>query len=140
MEDAAHPSRVIVGIPDNQPQHETHLHTIWSPCIEAGVDLTVTRPETAELAKSAANGFLATKISYINFIAALCEKTGADDRALARFMSLDPRIGPAMLDAGLGFGSSCVPKDIRALHERATELGVGAYGNAYGWARFRLLR
>ncbi|MFJ6354855.1 UDP-glucose dehydrogenase family protein [Streptomyces sp. NPDC092046] len=124
MHDAAHPSRIIVGIPAHRPQDETLLRTLWRPWTEAGVDLIVTNLATAELAKSAANGFLATKISYINFISAICEKTGADVRALSRSLALDPRIGPAMLDAGLGFGGSCIPKDIRALYERATELDV----------------
>ncbi|MFD4319010.1 UDP-glucose dehydrogenase family protein [Streptomyces sp. NPDC058548] len=124
MDDAARPNRIIVGIPAQRPQDETLLRTLWDPWTDAGVPLIVTNLETAELAKSAANGFLATKISYINFISALCEKTGADVRALSASMGLDPRIGPAMLDAGLGFGGSCIPKDIRALHERATELHV----------------
>ncbi|MGW8768269.1 UDP-glucose dehydrogenase family protein [Streptomyces sp. NPDC055815] len=124
MQDAARPSRIIVGIPDQRPQDETLLRTIWGPWTAAGVRLIVTNLQTAELAKSAANGFLATKVSYINFISALCEQTGADIHALALSMGLDPRIGPAMLDAGLGFGGSCIPKDIRALYERATELHV----------------
>ncbi|WP_103529561.1 UDP-glucose/GDP-mannose dehydrogenase family protein [Streptomyces sp. SM12] len=124
MTDAAHPSRIVVGIPAQRPEDETLLRAVWDPWVKAGVDLVVTDLETAELAKSAANGFLAAKISYINFISALCEKTGADIRALAHSMGLDPRIGPAMLDAGLGFGGSCIPKDLRALYERSVELHV----------------
>ncbi|MFF6888614.1 UDP-glucose dehydrogenase family protein [Streptomyces sp. NPDC012421] len=124
MQDAATPTRIIAGISAHRPQDEAVLRTVWEPWTAAGVPLIVTSLATAELAKSAANGFLATKISYANFLGAMCEQTGADIADLSRSLGLDPRIGPAMLDAGLGFGGSCIPKDIRALYERATELGV----------------
>lgn len=124
MDDAAHPTRIVVGLPPDSPAAETRLRQAWAPWIADGVPLVVTDWATAELSKSAANGLLATKISYINMIGALCEASGADVRALTQSLALDPRIGPAMLDAGLGFGGSCIPKDIRALLARGQELGI----------------
>ncbi|NUS72396.1 MAG: UDP-glucose/GDP-mannose dehydrogenase family protein [Corynebacteriales bacterium] len=87
----------------------------------------VTDFATAELAKSAANAFLATKISFINAMAELCEASGADVVQLARALGHDARIGPKFLRAGIGFGGGCLPKDVRALRARAEELGV-AFG------------
>ncbi len=124
MEDATHPTRIVVGLPLDDPQTESRLRRAWAPWIADGVPLLVTDWATAELAKSAANGLLATKISYVNMIGALCEASGADVQALTQSLALDPRIGSAMLDAGLGFGGSCIPKDIRALLARGLELGV----------------
>ena len=80
---------------------------------------------TAELVKVAANSFLATKISFINAMAEICEVTGADVTLLARAVGYDPRIGQRYLQAGVGFGGGCLPKDIRAFQARAQELGVG---------------
>jgi UDPglucose 6-dehydrogenase len=124
LRDAAQPSRLIIGIPAGRSDIEQTIRTVWAPWLDTGVPLIVTDPATAELAKSAANAFLATKISFINAMAAICEAAGADIRTLSRSLALDPRIGPAMLDAGLGFGGSCIPKDIRALAARADELHV----------------
>jgi UDPglucose 6-dehydrogenase len=87
--------------------------------------LIVTSLETAELAKVAANAFLATKISFINAMAEVCETAGGDVRALAEILGADPRIGSAFLHAGLGYGGGCLPKDIRAFVARAEELGSG---------------
>src|SRR3989338_4438593 len=79
--------------------------------------------ESAELAKYAANAFLATKISFINEIAQIAERTGADVREVAKAIGLDPRIGPAFLQAGIGYGGSCFPKDVSALHQLSGENG-----------------
>jgi UDPglucose 6-dehydrogenase len=78
-----------------------------------------------ELAKVAANAFLATKISFINAMAEVCDAAGADVTVLGRVLGADPRIGPAFLNSGLGFGGGCLPKDIRAFTSRAAELGAG---------------
>jgi UDPglucose 6-dehydrogenase len=85
----------------------------------------VTDRATAELVKVAANSFLATKISYINAMAEICEATGADVHDLAEALAFDSRIGGRFLRPGLGFGGGCLPKDIRAFTHRAEELGVG---------------
>ncbi len=85
----------------------------------------VTSPETAELTKLAANSFLATKISFINAMADVCDASGGDVTALAAGLGLDPRIGPGFLRAGIGFGGGCLPKDIRAFQASAAALGVG---------------
>ncbi|MFJ2008360.1 UDP-glucose dehydrogenase family protein [Streptomyces chartreusis] len=122
VQDAARPSRIVLGVADSHV--EALLREAWSGWLTAGVPLVVTTWETAELAKSAANAFLATKMSFVNAVAALCEASGADVAALAKSLALDPRIGPAMLGSGLGFGGSCIPKDIRALSTRAAELEV----------------
>jgi UDPglucose 6-dehydrogenase len=84
----------------------------------------VTSLQTAELIKHAANAFLATKISFINMVADLCEAAGADVTEVARALGLDPRIGPAFLQAGVGFGGYCLPKDLRALIRIGEELGA----------------
>ena len=92
----------------------------------------VTDHATAQLVKVAANSFLATKISFINAMAELCEATGADVTRLADAIGYDPRIGRKFLNAGLGFGGGCLPKDIRAFMARAGELGVS---DALGFLR-----
>jgi len=92
--------------------------------VSAGVPVVVTDFATAELVKVAANAFLATKISFINAMAEVCEATGADVTALSGALSYDTRIGGRFLNAGLGFGGGCLPKDIRAFMARAGELGV----------------
>jgi UDPglucose 6-dehydrogenase len=89
------------------------------------VPVVVTDFATAELVKVAANAFLATKISFINGMAEVCEATGADVTMLARALGYDPRIGNKFLRAGVGFGGGCLPKDIRAFQARAQELGAG---------------
>jgi UDPglucose 6-dehydrogenase len=88
--------------------------------------------ETAELVKVAANAFLATKISFINAMAEVCETTGADVIKLAEALGHDERIGRRFLGPGLGFGGGCLPKDIRALRARATELGVASVADLLG--------
>jgi UDPglucose 6-dehydrogenase len=83
-----------------------------------------TDPATAELVKVAANAFLATKISFINAVAEVCDAAGADVSVLSAALGADPRIGPRFLDSGLGFGGSCFPKDIRAFADRAAQIGA----------------
>jgi UDPglucose 6-dehydrogenase len=104
---------------------ERQLAAVYAPILEEGTPLVVTDLATAELVKVAANSFLATKISYINAMAEICEATGADVSLLAKALSYDSRIGGQFLKPGLGFGGGCLPKDIRAFAHRADELGVG---------------
>jgi len=103
---------------------EQTIRSAFAPVIEAGSPVIVTDFATAELVKVAANSFLATKISFINAMAEVCEVTGADVTQLADAIGHDARIGRRFLNAGLGFGGGCLPKDIRAFIARAGELGV----------------
>jgi UDPglucose 6-dehydrogenase len=106
------------------PDAELALRRIYAAPIASGVPVHVTDLATAELAKVAANTFLATKISFINAMAEVSEASGADVVALADILGEDPRIGRRFLDAGIGFGGGCLPKDIRAFAARATALGA----------------
>lgn len=101
------------------------LDEVFATIIAAQTPRLVTDLETAELVKVSANAFLATKISFINAMAEICERTGADVTMLADAIGMDPRIGRRFLNSGLGFGGGCLPKDIRAFQARADELGVG---------------
>jgi UDPglucose 6-dehydrogenase len=116
VEDFFHPYRIVIGT-RSQAAAET-LESLYAP-LEAPV--VRTDPPTAEMIKYASNAFLATKVSFINEIAQICEHVGADVRTVAEGMGLDPRIGPHFLRAGVGFGGSCLPKDLRALAETARE-------------------
>jgi UDPglucose 6-dehydrogenase len=100
------------------------MREVYAPMIDAGSPFLVMDYATSELVKVAANSFLATKISFINAMAEVCEATGADVTALARAIGYDDRIGAKFLRAGIGFGGGCLPKDIRAFMARAGELGV----------------
>ncbi len=122
VEDTLHPDRLVFGV--SGPDAEVTLRRIYARPIAAGVPVHVTDVATAELAKVAANAFLATKISFINAMAEMSERSGADVVALADVLGDDARIGRRFLDAGVGFGGGCLPKDIRALAARATELGA----------------
>jgi len=121
--DTLRPDRIVAGVWPGRA--EATLRAIYAEPLAAGVPFLVTDPATAELVKVAANAFLATKISFINAMAEVCEVTGADVLALAGALGRDRRIGRAGLGPGLGFGGGCLPKDIRALAARAAELGVG---------------
>jgi UDPglucose 6-dehydrogenase len=123
VHDTLSPDRVVVGV--KSAQAETTLRQVYGPQIEAGIDFFVTDLATAELAKVAANAFLATKISFINAVAEVCDAADADVTVLADILGSDPRIGKAFLRPGLGFGGGCLPKDVRAFQARAAELGVG---------------
>jgi UDPglucose 6-dehydrogenase len=122
VEDTLHPDRLVAGSDD--PVAAARLREFYAPLVDAGVPYLDVDLATAELAKTAANAFLATKISFINAMADLCDASGADVRRLADVLGHDARIGPQFLRAGLGFGGGCLPKDIRALMARAGELGV----------------
>ena len=122
--DTLSPDRIVVGVTSSRA--EQILRQVYARPLAAGAAFIVTTLETAELAKAAANAFLATKISFINAMAEICEAAGGDVRALAQIVGADPRIGPAFLRAGLGYGGGCLPKDIRAFAARAEELGAGA--------------
>jgi UDPglucose 6-dehydrogenase len=101
------------------------LREVFSPMVDEGIPVVIADLATAELVKVAANSFLATKISYINAMAEVCEAAGADVEVLAEALAYDDRIGGRFLKPGLGFGGGCLPKDIRAFQARAEELGVG---------------
>ena len=120
--DTLSPDRIVIGV--RSPHAEAALRAVYAPQIEAGIELFVTDLATAELAKVAANAFLATKISFINAVAEVCDAAGADVTMLADVLGADPRIGRAFLRPGLGFGGGCLPKDVRAFLARAAELGA----------------
>ena len=103
---------------------EAAIRELYAPLLDEGVPFLVTDLQTAELVKVSANAFLATKISFINAISEVCEAVDADVTLLADALGYDPRIGRRFLNAGLGFGGGCLPKDIRAFMARAGELGA----------------
>ncbi|HET9673149.1 MAG TPA: UDP-glucose/GDP-mannose dehydrogenase family protein [Actinomycetota bacterium] len=121
MQDALRPDRIVIGIESARALDV--LRRLYAPLLEAGVPLIVTDIRTAELAKHASNAFLALKISFANALARICERADADVTAVADVMGSDPRIGRAFLDAGLGYGGYCFPKDVAALHRLAERLG-----------------
>ena len=122
VEDTLRPDRLVVGT--SSARAEAMLREVYAVAIARGTPFLVTDFPTAELVKVSANAFLATKISFINAMAELCEATGADVTQLADALGYDERIGRKFLNAGLGFGGGCLPKDIRAFMARAGELGV----------------
>lgn len=123
--DTLHPDRVVVGIEDRpDSQAAETLRELYAPILGEGIPFLVTSLPTAELVKVAANSFLATKISFINTVAEVCEASSADVTELAEAIGYDKRIGHHFLNAGLGFGGGCLPKDVRAFAVRASELGV----------------
>jgi len=132
VQDTLHPDRLVYGLPTDDEGAFTAegekargvLDEVYATPLADGTPLVVTDRATAQLVKVAANSFLATKISFINAMAELCEATGADVTKLADAIGYDPRIGRRFLNAGLGFGGGCLPKDIRAFMARAGELGV----------------
>ncbi|HWF81994.1 MAG TPA: UDP-glucose/GDP-mannose dehydrogenase family protein [Streptosporangiaceae bacterium] len=122
VKDTLAPDRIVAGVTSRRA--EDVLRQVYAPLLAAGTAFFSTTLETAELAKVAANAFLATKISFINAMAEVCEAAGANVRELSAILGADPRIGPKFLHAGLGFGGGCLPKDIRGFMSRAAELGV----------------
>jgi UDPglucose 6-dehydrogenase len=123
VQDTLHPDRIVVGV--RSERAEKLLREVYAVPLAEGTPFVVADYPTAELVKTAANAFLATKISFINAMAEVCEATGADVAQLSAAMSHDARIGGRFLQAGIGFGGGCLPKDIRAFMARADELGVG---------------
>ncbi|WAB84020.1 UDP-glucose/GDP-mannose dehydrogenase family protein [Microcella daejeonensis] len=123
LEDTLHPDRIVIGVSD-EADADT-LRQVYAPMITEGIPLIVTDVTTAELVKVAANSFLATKISFINAMAEVCEAAGGDVTTLAEAIGHDVRIGSRFLGAGVGFGGGCLPKDIRAFAHRAGEIGAG---------------
>jgi UDPglucose 6-dehydrogenase len=123
IEDTVRPDRLVIGV--RSQLAEDILRKVYASILELGVPFMVTDFATAELVKVAANSFLATKISFINAMADVCAAAGADVTQLADAIGYDDRIGRKFLNAGLGFGGGCLPKDIRAFMSRAGELGVG---------------
>ncbi len=125
VEDTLRPDRIVLGVDgDNPGRAEQVAREVYAPILERDTPFIVTDLATAELVKVSANAFLATKISFINAIAEVCEVAGADVVQLADAIGYDDRIGRKFLGAGLGFGGGCLPKDIRAFMARAGELGV----------------
>ncbi|ACQ79267.1 nucleotide sugar dehydrogenase [Beutenbergia cavernae DSM 12333] len=122
--DTLSPDRVVYGVDGAAPAATEALDAVYASVLAAGTPRIVTDFATAELVKVAANSFLATKISFINAMAELCETAGGDVVALADAIGHDERIGRRFLGAGLGFGGGCLPKDIRAFVARADELGA----------------
>ncbi len=135
LSDMLYPDRIVIGVDDGESTEV--LRHLYQPILEqtfnpppflprptpyAPPPLVITDPVSAEMIKYAANAFLAIKISFINEIAGLCEKVGADVTEVARGIGLDPRIGPKFLEAGLGWGGSCLPKDTAALVAMGKEL------------------
>ncbi|WP_022885763.1 UDP-glucose dehydrogenase family protein [Glaciibacter superstes] len=127
VNDTIHPDRLVYGVPAGEAGERAtaQLNEIYATAIEAGTPVVVTDYATAELVKVSANAFLATKISFINAMAEIAEVTGADVTQLADAIGFDDRIGRRFLNAGVGFGGGCLPKDIRAFTARAEELGRG---------------
>ena len=122
VEDTLTPNRLVVGVANDRA--EEILKEVYKPIIDLGTPWIRADLPTAELVKVAANSFLATKISFINAMAEVCEAAGGDVTVLAKAIGYDPRIGSRFLQAGIGFGGGCLPKDIRAFMARAQELGA----------------
>ncbi len=122
VEDTLHPNRLVVGVTNDRA--ENILKEVYAANLAENTPWVRADLPTAELVKVAANSFLATKISFINAMAEICEAAGGDVTVLAKAIGYDPRIGSRFLQAGIGFGGGCLPKDIRAFMARAHELGA----------------
>lgn len=128
VQDSLVPDRLVYGVEGTDDAAGLGvvriLDEVYAPLLHAGIPRIVCNFATAELIKSAANAYLATKLSYINAMSELCDAAGADVTQLSAAMGLDPRIGQGYLAAGLGFGGGCLPKDIRSFRAQARELAV----------------
>lgn len=122
VEDTLKPNRLVVGVVSDEA--EKILKEVYAANLKENIPWVRADLPTAELVKVAANSFLATKISFINAMAEVCEASGGDITVLAKAIGYDPRIGSRFLQAGIGFGGGCLPKDIRAFIARAEELGA----------------
>ena len=127
VQDTISPDRLVYGVAAGEPgvRAADTLNQVYAAAVAAATPVVVTDYATSELVKAAANAFLATKISFINAMAEIAEVTGADVTELADAIGFDVRIGRKFLNAGVGFGGGCLPKDIRAFTARAEELGRG---------------
>ena len=125
VRDSLEPDRIVYGLAAGDERSAAVLDEVYAEMLNAGTPRMVTDLATAELVKVAANAFLATKISFINAMAEIAEVVGADVTQLADAIGHDARIGRRFLNAGIGFGGGCLPKDIRGFIARAEELGVG---------------
>ena len=130
VQDSLAPDRIVLGVACDRA--EARIRQVYRTPLEAGTPLLVMDLETAELVKVAANAFLATKISFINAMAEVCEESGADVIPLAEALGYDARIGRRFLSPGLGYGGGCLPKDIRAFRATAAELGVSSLVSLLG--------
>ncbi|PKV78947.1 UDP-glucose dehydrogenase family protein [Nocardia fluminea] len=127
VQDTLRPDRLVLGLDHCRERSawvQEHIREIYADLIAAEIPFLLTDLATAELVKVSANAFLATKISFINAVSEVCEATGADVTMLADALGYDARIGRRFLNAGLGFGGGCLPKDIRAFMARSGELGA----------------
>lgn len=122
IDDFLHPNRVVFGF--SGPRAADVMEDIYHPLYSSGTPILSTSLESAEMVKYASNAFLATKVSFINEVAELCEQVGADVQVVARGMGMDTRIGAKFLHAGTGFGGSCFPKDTIALVKMGDSFGV----------------
>jgi len=122
VDDTLNPNRLVVGVTNDRA--EDILKEVYAKNLASGTPWVRADLPTSELVKVAANSFLATKISFINAMAEICEAAGGDVTVLAKAIGYDPRIGSRFLQAGIGFGGGCLPKDIRAFMARAEELGA----------------
>ncbi|MFF7130439.1 nucleotide sugar dehydrogenase [Streptomyces sp. NPDC008240] len=122
VEDTLHPDRIIAGL--TTAEGEKAIRAVYAPILDAGVPIFVTDPQTAELAKGAANTFLGLKISYINAVADMCKAAGGDVSQIVDILGIDPRIGSGGMRPGIGYGGGCLPKDVRAFTASARQLGA----------------
>ncbi|MFH1670074.1 MAG: UDP-glucose/GDP-mannose dehydrogenase family protein [Patescibacteria group bacterium] len=123
VNDTLMPDRVVIGVNHNEWAREL-MEELYRPITRVGKPLVFMSRESSEIVKYASNSLLATKISFINMLTELTEKTGANIRDVARGVGLDDRIGPRFLHAGIGYGGSCFPKDVKALLATAKDLGI----------------
>ncbi|MGO4462729.1 UDP-glucose/GDP-mannose dehydrogenase family protein [Streptomyces sp. M-16] len=122
VEDTLRPDRLIAGL--TTVEAEKAIRTVYAPILDAGVPIFITDPQTAELAKGAANTFLGLKISYINAVADMCDAAGGDISQIVDILGIDPRIGSGGMRPGIGYGGGCLPKDVRAFTASARQLGA----------------
>ncbi|MER6030659.1 UDP-glucose/GDP-mannose dehydrogenase family protein [Streptomyces sp. NPDC001851] len=122
VEDTLRPDRIIAGL--TTAEGEKAIRAVYAPILDAGVPIFVTDPQTAELAKGAANTFLGLKISYINAVADMCKAAGGDVSQIVDILGIDPRIGSGGMQPGIGYGGGCLPKDVRAFTASARQLGA----------------
>ncbi|MGW1767598.1 UDP-glucose dehydrogenase family protein [Streptomyces sp. NPDC002073] len=122
VEDTLRPDRIIAGL--TTAEAEKAIRAVYAPILDTGVPIFITDPQTAELAKGAANTFLGLKISYINAVADMCQAAGGDVSQIVEILGIDPRIGAGGMRPGIGYGGGCLPKDVRAFTASARQLGA----------------